>query len=232
MQDSEVMTVLDKLGKFINEQPNLDPANYGIGSREGLAAMRGDARQISKQGTRARRALKEARSYQPNAEALLSAFKSAFSGRLSYDEPPGELNYCTGQYYPTEYRAAAATVLEYYCHAVKPKFMPEEGEVFTTTAQIERASQRAGSHFFDRDTMRFFRSRVLPQVFHGKGGVYFVTSEKGPNNVRRFTVRKFDPKTADIDTLGEFNELTRERALRIAKLAAEYPEAAKEALGA
>ena len=33
----------------------------------------------------------------------------AFSGRLSWDG--ASLSYCTGQYYPTEYRLAAAAVL-------------------------------------------------------------------------------------------------------------------------
>lgn len=41
---------------------------------------------------------------------------------------------------------------------------------------------RSGSHFFDRDTMRWFKSR-LEDVYAGPDGWYFVTSEKheGPS---------------------------------------------------
>ena len=229
---------MQALEKFINQRPNLDPANYGLGHGqtpdrkqwgEARRAYDRELRDIRKDGTRARKALAEARNYPPNLAALEDAFKRAFSGRLSWDGK--ELNYCTGQYYPTEYRKAAATVLEYYYHEVRPKFAPANGTVFTSIEQIKQASHNIGSHYFDRSTMRFFNSRVLPQVFHGSGGIYFVTSEKGPNEIRAFTIRKFKPEDADITTFGPFNELSRERALRIARIAAEYPEAAKEALG-
>jgi hypothetical protein len=43
------------------------------------------------------------------AEHLTAAFPRAFSGRLSWDG--AKLDYCTGQYWPTEYRAAACAVL-------------------------------------------------------------------------------------------------------------------------
>ena len=57
---------------------------------------------------------------------------------------------------------------------------------------LERANRSAGHHFFDRDTMRFFDSRVASFGYRasGLGVVYFVTSEKcrgcGP---RLYTVR-------------------------------------------
>jgi hypothetical protein len=242
----DVSQVLNALQKFINEKPELEPANYGCDPEQlkytprsewfaARNAMRQDARTIAKDGTRARKALQEARQYPPNAELLAEAFKRAFSGRLSWDEEPGALSYCTGQYYPTEYRAAAATVLEYYVHAVKPKFTPPTGQVFYTAAEIEHAADRAGSHFFSRGAKRFFRSRILGDAFHGTGGCYFVTSEQyedshGRRAGRHYTIRKFNPETAEIDTFGPFNVLTRGRALRIARIASEYPDAALEAM--
>jgi len=54
---------------------------------------------------------------------------------------------------------------------------------------------RSGSHFFDRDTMRFFKSRVDAYTFTGPDGWYFVTSEKHEsafariNEPRLYTVR-------------------------------------------
>jgi len=239
--ESSPIAVFNALEKFINQRPNLDPANYGCHPEqlayssqsqriEARRSMRQELASISKDGTRARKALKEARTYPPNGAILAEAFGQAFSGRLSWTG--SKLEYCTGQYFPTEYRAAAATVLEHYCHAVKPKFLPLPGQSFTSISDIETASLRAGSHWFSTDAKRFFRSRMLPHVFQGPGGIYFVSSEKGPNGIRRFTIRKFKPEDADISSFGPFNELTRERALRIARIAADYPDAALEALNA
>ena len=49
-------------------------------------------------------------------------------------------------------------------------------------------------HFFDKDTMRFFASRILDhwKVNHEQGACYFITSEKkGFNDYTRvYTVRK------------------------------------------
>jgi hypothetical protein len=240
-ENQSILKAFETLEKFINARPNLDPANYGCHPEqlayssqsqriEARRSMHSELASIQKDGTRARKALKEARTYSPNAAVLAEAFGQAFSGRLSWDG--SKLDYCTGQYFPTEYRAAAATVLEYYNHAMRPKFVPETGTIFTQVSEIIAASQRAGSHYFDKGTMGFFKSRVLPQVFHGRGGIFFVTSEKGPSEVRAYTIRKFYPTTADVHTFGEFNVLTRERALRLARIAAEYPEAAKESLDA
>jgi hypothetical protein len=263
MVNTSVFVIFDALEKFINARPDLDPANYGLGRGqtpdrkqwfECRRVWQAERRSITQDGTRARKALREARSYPENATVLAEAFKRAFSGRLEWVEvdhdfesfhtphvcrlcstpkkehPASHLEYCTGQYYPTEYRKAAAAVLEYYCHESRPKFKPPTGTVFTHISQIKQASYNAGSHWFDKSTVRFFSSQILPQVFHGQGGVYFVSSEKGPNGIRAYTVRQFNPIDADIDTFGPFNELSRERALRIAKIAADYPEAAKESL--
>lgn len=228
MPDEKVMQALNALEKFINEKPELDPANYGCARWqtpdrkqwfEGYRAMQQEKRNISQDGTRARKALAEARNLPANWEALQDAFKQAFSGRLTYEN--GELDYCTGQYYPTEYRKAAATVLEHYNHAVRPRFTPTNGTIFVHAEQIKSAAKAAGSHYFDRSTMRFFRSRVLPTVFHGPGGCYFVTSEQFTSSTttapRRYTVRKFDVQTANIDTVGQFNTLTRYQALKQAR---------------
>lgn len=61
--------------------------------------------------------------------------------------------------------------------------------------EIRSLVSRSGSHFFDRDTMRFFKSRVDYAVYTGKDGWYFVTSEKHVsaylhiNEPRLYTVR-------------------------------------------
>jgi hypothetical protein len=82
-------------------------------------------------------------------------------------------------------------------------------------------AESKGSHFFERDAMRFFRSKVQEPVFQGPGGIFFLTSERfvsstGEASPRRFTVRQFDPETGGVSTVGEFNKLTRGAAHNLA----------------
>ncbi len=93
--------------------------------------------------------------------------------------------------------------------------------------------QKMDGHFFDKDTMRFFNSRILETVYQGPGGVFFVTSERfvgstytGP---RLYTVRKFNPETGDIGTHGEYNKITKYQAIKAATEAAAAVTAATEA---
>src|SRR5258708_36718413 len=86
-----------------------------------------------------------------------------------------------------------------------------EASGFSTTQDIIR---RHRGHYFDPSTMRFFRSRVLWQVFCGKDEVYFVTSERfvgsdGYGKPRYYTVRAYNPETDDIHTFPPFIELQR-----------------------
>ena len=72
--------------------------------------------------------------------------------------------------------------------------------------RIIRENQEKGRFFFSPGAMRFFRSRVHYHVYQGPGGIYFVTSEQGPHAPRLFTVRRFWPDTAKIDTWPDNNE--------------------------
>jgi hypothetical protein len=95
---------------------------------------------------------------------------------------------------------------------------------------VRAANAAAGHYWFERGTMRFFRSRVGRMAYRGPGGVYFVSSEQfvgsdGRAHARKFTVRR---QNADgsIDTVGAFNELDCVTATAKAKcLAAEDPSA-------
>lgn len=99
---------------WINQRPGLEPCNYG--SRSGLNT---EYRHISEQKRRALHALRDATSawvrYDPLT--LREVMRAVFSGRLQFDDA-GELTYTTGQYWPTEYRLAAAVVLEEYRDAI------------------------------------------------------------------------------------------------------------------
>lgn len=86
-----------------------------------------------------------------------------------------------------------------------------------TINDIQREMQEAGSHWFDHDTLRYFQCRVSFRGYEGAGGVYFVTSERCGDEPRRYTVRRYLPERRDIETVGEFNRLTRSRAHREAR---------------
>lgn len=78
-----------------------------------------------------------------------------------------------------------------------------------------------GGHWFDPGTMRFFKTRLSEHLFYGATIIYFVSSEQGPNGIRRYSVRSYTPETGEIDTVGEFQQYrTRDQAKRAAAKAA------------
>lgn len=76
------------------------------------------------------------------------------------------------------------------------------------------------SHWFEASTMRFFQCRVLPSSVRrierdGPHAAvwYFVTSERGPIGARRYSLRRMADGT-EVETIGEFNALSRAQAMR------------------
>lgn len=102
---NEKSAICAALAAWINKRPCLEFANYGH-----IPSYRADAYKITQQKNDAFALLGavEARD-NLTADDLRRAFKTAFSGRLSWDG--ARLEYCVGQYWPTEYRAAACAVL-------------------------------------------------------------------------------------------------------------------------
>lgn len=123
--------VFDALEKFIKSRSGMDHRDYFSGYdnpkalKEGRRAYFSEARSITKDRREALAALADARELTPRYDVLIAAFPAALSGRLEWDG--AKLNYCTGQYYPTEYRKAARAVLERYihqCRAITAKEQP------------------------------------------------------------------------------------------------------------
>ena len=108
--------LIEALYTWINKRPGLDPRDYirGWDDRDGRAAYFSEARSITKDLHHAREMLAYV-SRRPSitADDLLTAARSAFSGRLTIREglERAEVEYCTGQYWPTEYRRATCAVL-------------------------------------------------------------------------------------------------------------------------
>ena len=103
MNTNDRQTILDALYKWIHQRPGLDFGNYGD-----VAVYRSEVRSITRDLHDARLLLRAVELSSVSAETLEGAFR-AFSGRLTWDGK--HLDYCTGQYWPTEYRKAAAAVL-------------------------------------------------------------------------------------------------------------------------
>jgi hypothetical protein len=94
---------------------------------------------------------------------------------------------------------------------------------FYNIEDIKDDYRRGNGHFFDKDAMRFFKSRLCWQVYQGKKSVYFVTSERyesrwsNDSKPRKYTVRQYNPADKSIETIGEFNVLSKYMAHKIAK---------------
>jgi hypothetical protein len=70
-----------------------------------------------------------------------------------------------------------------------------------TVNEIKAANRAAGFHWFDPDTIRFHRSRILPGVWSGPGGVFFVSQDAaGFDDAagREYNVRRFSPGTGGV----------------------------------
>ena len=81
---------------------------------------------------------------------------------------------------------------------------------FTSMGNIKYVNKRAGYYFFSKDTLKFFNSKISEDVYatwkEDCYQFYFVTSEEGPDNIRRYTVREFDSQTGKVATVGEFQQ--------------------------
>lgn len=127
--DREAM--LDALQVFIRQRPGFEWANYGDGP-----SYRADVR----------RAGKDLR----DAETLLRAVRwrrgcvidPNQSGRLSWDAERKGWCYCTGQYFPTEFRAAACSLLASALFDYWWQCLPENKVTYTHNTENGELTKR------------------------------------------------------------------------------------------
>ena len=98
--------VLQAVRTFARQRPGLEFGNYGD-----VSAYRAELRGITRDLAEAQTLLGAIEHTGMTVEELLAGF-DAFSGRLTCAEVNGavRLEYCTGQYWPTEYRRAVCAV--------------------------------------------------------------------------------------------------------------------------
>lgn len=138
--------ILSALRAWIVQRPGFEPRNYTPES------YRADCRRVARQ----RRDAVELLNFVEPRDAITSpmlarAFRDAFSGRLSWDGV--RLSYCTGQYWPTEYRAAACAVLASAVRAWLrdehcPKDEPHKGDWIRAAAR-RKFGRGLASRWFD-----------------------------------------------------------------------------------
>jgi hypothetical protein len=113
--------IIDALSKWIRQRPGLDPRNYDY------AGYRAESRSITRDKREAETLLAAVKWRDGiTADDLIRAAGSAYCGRLTItlehpitEEsiaanqriPVASVDYCTGQYWPTEYRRAVCAVL-------------------------------------------------------------------------------------------------------------------------
>jgi hypothetical protein len=106
--------LVEIIRQFIAQRSGIDRRNYqrDWSDKAGAAAFMADYREILRDGRDARRLLEYVAGRDGiTAERILAT--SSGNGRLDWcyrGEKVG-LDYCTGQYFPTEYRAAACSML-------------------------------------------------------------------------------------------------------------------------
>lgn len=105
----EKQELIDTLRAFAAQRPRLEFCNYGD-----VASYRSESRDITRDLSHARQLLRAIELRDSiTVENILFAAQGSYSGRLSIREnEKGKpvLDYCTGQYFPTEYRKAVCAV--------------------------------------------------------------------------------------------------------------------------
>ena len=78
--------------------------------------------------------------------------------------------------------------------------------MFETMEEVMEAATEAGSHWFDADSMSFFRTVIESELI---AGCYFITSEVDPARKFAYSVRQVDldinGNFDGISTIGEFH---------------------------
>lgn len=99
-----------KLRAFIAQRSGLDWRNYASDWRDksGMDALCSDRSRILQHGRDARALLSFVEHSPIPVEFIMRELET---GRLTFDPSRNALDYCTGQYFPTEYRAAICRTL-------------------------------------------------------------------------------------------------------------------------
>lgn len=165
--DTLKTSICDALATFIRQRPGLEYGNYGD-----VTSYRAECRSIARDKRDAETLLAAVRWRDSITGAdLIEAARGAFSGRLTITAKHGHaigwtvsINYCTGQYWPTEYRRAAAAVLASALWNWQRESMPAP-----VWFQVRTESAWNGNAWTDRP-LEAFTSRVAADAYAKANG--------------------------------------------------------------
>jgi len=152
MTDTTKDAILSALGTFIRQRPRLEPGNYisGWNDAEGRRMYRREAREIIRDLHDARALLAAVDRSNVTGETLAAQFSH---GRLTWDG--AQIDYCTGQYFPTEYRTAACrTLASALWYAWRDEYAQKHG---TSKGSAEYVQRVARNYFGRGIAARWFR---------------------------------------------------------------------------
>ena len=98
---------------------------------------------------------------------------------------------------------------ECFCCACITYLNELETDFFDMADVIEK-NKKIDNHWFDEDTMNFFKTKFAGNLINGR---FFITSEKQPHGKRAFTIRMALP-TGRVQTLGEVCQYPTKKAAR------------------
>jgi len=145
---TQQVNAIELLVKFVNQRPGLDFCNYGD-----ISAYRSESREITKDKHDFNELLTLALRRVDNLNAALTNLLSNSSGRLILNN--GQLEYCTGQYFPTEYRPAACRALrDLIWNSYRDEKDSEGNAVYADGHKIRKAinrnlSRRVAKNYFN-----------------------------------------------------------------------------------
>lgn len=166
-------TVITALYKFISQRSGIQYYNYGE-----RTSFMSDYRRILRDGRDARLLLRAVDLRDSiTAEHIIAASERAFSGRLTLKaraDGAVAVDYTTGQYFPTEYRAAACAVLASVLWGYFRANMPQAKGVkhasgfgvFRATHETESYDGLSGGDWIRRAARREFGRGIAGRWFN------------------------------------------------------------------
>ena len=77
--------------------------------------------------------------------------------------------------------------------------------MYTTVTEIKEANKEAGYHFFDRKTMKFFKSKIESKVIQGK---YLIISNMYDEKTKKYMITEaLDTGKVNYITFDHFNSM-------------------------
>lgn len=139
--------IITALRAFVAQRSGIEFCNYGD-----IASFRAEQRAITRDGKEARELLRAIEWRDSiTADDILKAARGAYSGRLSIverDDGAIAIDYCTGQYFPTEYRRAVCAVMasclwDYMRDSMpEPEYQIGDGVKFKTESEAREYAEK------------------------------------------------------------------------------------------